>query len=66
MLLFHKVFKYQMQICIINLYRQSKSPGSSIIPLHSDTPSMESVKVYKDPGTYNVTAIIISTLVSFC
>ena len=36
------------------LIQQSKSPGSSIIPLHSDTPSMESVKVYKDPGTYNV------------
>jgi hypothetical protein len=49
-----------------NLYKQSKSPGSSIIALHSDTPYMESVKVYKDPGTYNVIALIINKLVSFC
>ena len=49
-----------------NLYKQSKSPGSSIIPLHSDTPNMESVKVYKEPGTYNIIALIINTLVSIC
>jgi hypothetical protein len=34
-----------------NLYKQSKSPGSSKTPLHSDTPYMESVKVYKYSGT---------------
>ena len=33
------------------LYKQSKSPGSSKTPLHSDTPNMESVKVYKYSGT---------------
>jgi hypothetical protein len=34
-----------------NLYKQSKSPGSPITTLHSDTPNMESVKVYKVSGT---------------
>lgn len=39
-----------------NLYKQSKSPGSSKIQLHFDTPHMNGVKVYtyKATGTYNV------------
>ena len=46
------------------LYKQSKSPGSSKIQLHSDTPYMIGVKVYKDPGTYTIIKLCISTLVS--
>jgi len=46
------------------LYKQSKFPGSSKIQLHSDTPFMKDVKVYKDPGSYNVIKVCINTLVS--
>ena len=46
------------------LYKQSKSPGSSKIQLHSDTPYMYDVKVYKEAGRYNVIEVYISTLVS--
>ena len=48
-----------------NLYKQSKSPGSSKILIHSDTPSMFGVKVYqKYIRTYNVIKLCINTLVS--
>ena len=46
------------------LYKQSKSPGSSKIQLHSDTPYMRDVKVYKGTSRYNVIELYISTLVS--
>lgn len=47
------------------LYKQSKSPGSSKIPIHSNTPYMLDVKVYKKSiGMYNVIKLCISTLVS--
>jgi low density lipoprotein-related protein 2 len=46
------------------LYKQSKSPGSSKIQLHSDTSYMYDVKVYKGTGRYNVIELYISTLVS--
>jgi len=46
------------------IYKQSKSPGSSKIQLHSDTAYMKGVKVYKGTGTYNVIELDISTLVS--
>ena len=47
------------------LYKQSKSPGSSKILIHSDAPHMFDVKVYqKYIRTYNVIKLCISTLVS--
>jgi hypothetical protein len=46
------------------IYKQAKSPGSSKILIHSDTPSMMSVKVYKGAGTYNVIKLGINTSVS--
>jgi hypothetical protein len=47
------------------LYKQSKSPGSSKILIHSDAPHMFDVKVYqKYTRTYNVIKLCISTLVS--
>ena len=46
------------------LYKQAKSPGSSKILIHSDTPYMMGVKVYKDTGTYNVIKLGINTSVS--
>jgi hypothetical protein len=47
------------------LYKQSKSPGSSKIQLHSDTPNMFGVIVYEnDICTYNVIKLLIITLVS--
>lgn len=45
------------------LYKQSKSPGSSKIQIHSDT-SILDAKVYKGTGTYNVIKVVISTFVS--
>ena len=46
------------------IYKQTKSPGSSKILIHSDTPYMMSVKVYKGTGTYNVIKLDINTSVS--
>jgi hypothetical protein len=46
------------------IYKQAKSPGSSKILIHSDTPYMMSVKVYKGTGTYNGIKLGINTLVS--
>ena len=46
------------------MYKLSKSPGSSKILIHSDTPYMVSVKEYKDTGTYNVIKLVINTSVS--
>ena len=47
------------------LYKQSKSPGSSKILIHSDALHMFDVKVYqKYIRTYNVIKLCISTLVS--
>ena len=47
------------------LYKQSKSPGSSKIQIHSDTTYMWDVKVYqKGIRTYNVIKLVIGTLVS--
>ena len=47
------------------LYKQSKSPGSSKILIHSDALYMFDVKVYqKYIRTYNVIKLCISTLVS--
>ena len=47
------------------LYKQSKSPGSSRILIHSDAPHIFDVKVYqKYIRTYNVIKLCISTLVS--
>ena len=45
-------------------YKQAKSPGSTKILIHSDTPYMMSVKVYKRTGTYNVIKLNINTSVS--
>lgn len=36
-----------------NLYKQSNYPKSSRILIHSDTPHMESVRVYNNPGNYS-------------
>jgi hypothetical protein len=47
------------------LYKQSKSPESSTILIHSDAPHIFDVKVYqKYIRTYNVIKLGISTLVS--
>ena len=46
------------------IYKLSKSPGSSKILIHSDTPYMMIVKVYKGTGTYNVIKLGINTSVS--
>ena len=46
------------------IYKQAKSPGSSKILIHSDTPYMMCVKVYKRTGTYNVIKLGINSLVS--
>ena len=45
------------------LYKQSKSPESSKIQIHSDR-RISDVKVYYGPGTYNVIKLVIITLVS--
>jgi hypothetical protein len=42
------------------LCKQTKPPGSSKIQLHSDTPYMRDVKVYKITGRYNVIELYIS------
>ena len=46
------------------IYTLSKSPGSTKILIHSDTPYMMSVKVYKGTGMYNVIKLNINTSVS--
>jgi hypothetical protein len=49
----------------IKLYKQSKSPGSSKILIHTYAPPMYSVKVYQHHmRTYNVIMVVINTLVS--
>jgi hypothetical protein len=46
------------------IYKQAKSPGSSKILIHSDTPYMMSVKVCKRTGMYNVIKLDINISVS--